>query len=161
RFVIAGPPLLVNAIRPTAQYRPGLFGQVREGWGRQQQIGRDGFVPDLAPNAALRLRAFELVAQDHQLRDHGVEAKAFDVLPDALDRGVHGAAHIDIGPAASLLRAWRRRQIPDVAQQVADGAQCALVDRSTLVPRSQEGQPAAYRVGAGALDVVVRIDDVA
>ena len=90
----------------------------------------------------------QLVAQDHQLRDHRVKAEALDVLTDTLDGRVYRALHIFVCRPDEVLGSGRRGQVPDIPQQVSDCAQRTLVDRTSLVPRPEKRQPAAYGIGA-------------
>ena len=101
RLVVAGPVLLVDAVGQPQRVGPQFLAQVREHGRSEQQERVDRLLPNVAPGG--RLCPLQLVSQDHQLRDHGVEAKAFDVLADALDGGVHGPTQLRVGRTRGLL----------------------------------------------------------
>jgi hypothetical protein len=150
-----------------AEPRPQLLGEVGRDR-RQQQRHR---LARLAPRrrvagGAGRLGLGHRVLQRHELGHRGVEAEALEVVGDPGDGLVDRAAELLQhglvgGRRRGLAAAVAHDQRPHPVQEAGHALDALVVPGAALVPRADEHQVGADRVGAVGRDQVVGVGHVA
>src|SRR5690606_34408072 len=100
-------------------------------------------------------RLGEGALQGHELRDGGVETERLEVLCHFLDGVVHRAFHVGFGDATLGVRGAVPvaagvvyYEAPDAVEEARLPVYARVAPRGSLVPRPEEHEVSAHRVGA-------------
>src|SRR5262249_23809018 len=145
--------LLVNGIR-LAQTHPQLFGEMRRKWRQHAQQRRNLLVVEYVAF----LQAIEVA---HHRGNGGVVAQVLQVVRHRPDGLVEAASAI-------LLQCFKRQsadvayhEVPNASEKTPDTSDSDVGEVTRLIKRTEKHQVHAQRVGSDAIEIRIRIDDVA